>query len=108
VLEVLIFIFSVSGLFAWAYFKDVRHERRDAIQARRMDKLIRDWEGRSTTDLNLGPPYEIIEGASGRSLHIWRCPPTQKLPRGNGILVVSLTVSPDGVIEKGEWKRWGI
>jgi len=109
-MELLLFVFSLSGLCAWALLKDTTREHRDSRQQKRIAKMIGIWTGKPIADVDrqLGAPFEVVDGLSGRSLHVWRCPPNRKLPRGSGVVVLTLTVSEAGVVEGGEWKRWGI
>ena len=105
-IEITTFGLMVLALLAGTLGRDYWRARRDRLRAFQMDLLTREFSNQPLPVLVafLGEPYELHQGLSGRSLHIWKAPPNDKLPQGSGLLTVTVTVEPDGLISEIEWR----
>ena len=79
--------------------------RRDKSRASGMESLAARWKGRAALEVvrEIGDPFEVAEGTSGRSLYIWKAPPATTLPGGSGLLTVIVTVESGNVVDV-EWR----
>ena len=105
-IEITTFGLMVLALIAGTLARDYWRARRDRLRAIQMDLLVGEFLRQPLPVLIafLGEPYEVNEGLSGRSLHIWKAPPNVKLPQGSGLLTLTVTVEPDGLISEIEWR----
>ena len=105
-IEITTFGLMVLTLIAGTLARDYWRARRDRLRVVQMDLLMREFSNQPLAVLVafLGEPYEVNQGLSGRSLQIWKAPPNVKLPQGSGLLTVTVTVEPDGLISEIEWR----
>jgi hypothetical protein len=105
-IEITTFGLMVIALIAGALIRDYWHARRDRQRAARMGALVEEFTGQSILNLvmRIGDPYERMDGTSGRSLYIWKAPPSERLPPGSGLLTVVATVEMDGAISEITWR----
>jgi hypothetical protein len=61
------------------------------------------WEAEQV----FGPPTEIVEGTSGRQLYIWKALNIPRVPNGSSLLVITLTINPDGFVSDTHWQQRG-
>jgi hypothetical protein len=106
-MELLVFVFFFIAFYAVGMIRLGLRSWRDRRQKRELRTLVRDLRGREIriAEHRLGPPHEVVDGSSGRSLWVWRSPPNEVLPDGTGLLILSLTVDPGGRITGGGWNR---
>lgn len=105
-IEITTFGLMVLALIVGTLSRDYWRARRDRLRAERMDSIINEFTNQPLSLLiqALGEPYETAQGLTGRSLHIWKSPPNDQLPRGSGLLTMIATVEADGVISDIEWR----
>ena len=105
-IEITTFGLMVLALIAGTLARDYWRARRDRLRATRMASIILEFSNQPLAMLAafLGEPYEVNQGLSGRSLHIWKAPPNDKLPRGSGLLTVIATVEANGFVSEIEWR----
>ena len=105
-IEITTFGLMVLALLAGTLTRDYWRARRDRFRAIQMDGIVREFTQQPLPVLVafLGEPYEVAPAMSGRSLHIWKSPPNDKLPKGSGLLTMTVTVEADGVISEIEWR----
>lgn len=96
----------VLALIAGTLGRDYWRARRNRLRAELMNSIITEFTDQPLSLLvrALGDPYETALGLSGRSLHIWKSPPNDQLPRGSGLLTMVATVEADGMISDIEWR----
>jgi hypothetical protein len=89
-----------------ALLRTMYKSRRDAKQVLTAQALVAGLHGDRVEKLFpiLGDPYEIERGTTGRDLYVWKFPPAQTLPRGSGLLIVTITTEQE-IIKKFQWKR---
>jgi hypothetical protein len=104
-LEITTFGLMVLALIAGTLARDLWRAGRDRTRASHMDSLVVEFTDQPLPLLVdfLGSPYEVAEGVSGRSLHIWKSPPNERLPKGSGLLTMIATVEEGGTISRIEW-----
>ncbi|MEO8027176.1 MAG: hypothetical protein ABI823_11920 [Bryobacteraceae bacterium] len=103
--EIVVFILGVIVLSTrglWNAYALGRNERR---RKQAMSTLLDPMVGQPITDAveRFGQPAEYVGGTTGRGLYIWLSPPAKRFPKGRGVLVVTLTADPDGVITAANW-----
>ena len=105
-IEITTFGLMVLALLAGTLGRDYWRARRNRLRVFQMDSIVQEFSNQPLPVLIafLGEPYEADHGLSGRSLHIWKAPPNEKLPRGSGLLTVTVTVERDGLISEIEWR----
>lgn len=105
-IEITTFGLMVLGLIIAALTRDYWRARRDRLRRTQMDAIVSEFTQQPLLALvaAFGDPYETATGLSGRALYIWKAPPNQKLPRGTGLLTLTVTVEADGLISEIEWR----
>ena len=107
--EVILLILSVTLLCCYSIAQEVLNNYRDNRRAQAMGNQLSHLPGKTVWEVEkvFGPPTEIVEGTSGRHLYIWKAFNLPTIPKGNGLLVVTLTVGPDGSIAETHWQQRG-
>jgi hypothetical protein len=107
VFESCVFVLFLGACCFWSLLRDHIRERRDRQQAEHVSKLVGGLVGTEiqAVQARLGPPEEVIEGHFGRSLYIWKAPPSQILPYLRGILVVTLTTDAERRVTHAVWRK---
>jgi hypothetical protein len=102
-----VFLFFVGGFFIWLMLSDRLRQWRDRRESQRISEVVNSLHGDEIEAvlMRFGPPHEHYRGSSGRSLYVWRRPPSDGLPAADGLLVVTLTVDPDGHVVDTFWQR---
>jgi hypothetical protein len=97
----------IGGYFTWLLVSDRVQEWRDKKEAERVSSAVNELRAQKISSIlqQLGPPREHFEGSSGRSLYVWRSPPSTGLPRTRGVLTVTLTVDANGEVVESAWNR---
>jgi hypothetical protein len=98
VFEVIFFFVSLTVLGFWLFAREATVDWRRNYRSRRVQALLQKWEGQSVqkAESRLGPPTEIVNGSSGRSLYIWKDPPS--IPKASTLLIITLTVNAQAKI----------
>jgi hypothetical protein len=96
-----VFFLFIGGFCAWLLLSHRLREWRDRKESDRVSALVTALRGNPISEVvdRFGPPREFFEGSSGRSLYVWRSPPSAALPRVRGLLVLTLTVDHGRVVE---------
>ena len=70
---------------------------------------LKDMAGKKAWEVEqrFGPPTEVVTGSSGRQLYIWKALSLPGIPSGGGLLVVTLTIQPDGTVAGSHWQQRG-
>lgn len=94
------------ALIAGTLLRDGYRAWRNRKRAEIMDQYVRDFTGQPAVHLvrEIGDPYEISTGTSGRSLYTWKSPPNHRLPRGTGLLTVVATIESTGLVSELAWR----
>jgi hypothetical protein len=108
-IEIATFLASIWLLLAVSVLRDLWRARRDRLRAARMDQIAAQFTHRPVHEMVLafGDPFEIAEassGAGGRSLYIWKAPPSQGFPAGRGLLTLIVEVGSSGMVDRMEWR----
>lgn len=104
-LEIIVLILfiglAVLGSLVWGLYRYRIDQRRE----KGMDERAAEWKGKTILDIirELGDPFEVADGTSGRSMYIWKSPPSTALPQGSGLLTVMMTVDAGKVVDV-EWR----
>lgn len=100
VFEVVFFFLSLTALGFWLLTSDAVADWRRIIRARHVRRLMRSLDGKPITQAEavLGPPSEIIDGAGGRHLYVWKGPDVQSIPSAPSLLIITMTVDSAGVV----------
>jgi len=107
--EVILLILSVTLLCCYSICKELLSRYRDQRRAEAMRFELSRLPGKMAWEAEkvFGPPSEIAEGSSGRYLYIWKALNLPSIPKGNGLLVVTLTVGADGAVAETHWQQRG-
>lgn len=107
VVEASVSLLFIIGFLTWLLLSERLLAWRDAKDERRVSTLVAELQGNRIAEVlsRFGPPREHFQGSSGRSLYIWRRPPSTGLPRVRGLLVLTLTVDTDGRVVESAWQR---
>lgn len=95
----LCFTFAITAAHrAW-----VRH--RDRCRGRWVAGTLNRLAGRSIGEAFalFGPPFETNQG-TGRVFYVWKSPPSDRFPKGTGLLIVNLLTDQQGQIEETSWQ----
>jgi hypothetical protein len=94
VIETTILILGVLALSAWSFYREYRKSRRDRRDAERLKRSLAKLEGRtlSHAESEFGFPSEVVEGASGRKLYVW------KIFQQDRVVILTATAEPTGRI----------
>lgn len=105
--ESCVFLLFVGGFFVWLLLSDRLRQWRDRREAQRISDAINALRGSEIENIltRFGPPREHFRGSSGRSLYVWRSPPSEGFPLTRSLLVVTLTVDPEGRVVDTSWQR---
>jgi hypothetical protein len=105
-IELTTFSLMVGAMIVAALGRDYWRARQDRVRATRMDHLVAEFTNQPLEGLvlKLGAPFEIAQGLSERALYVWKSPPNDILPRGSGLLTVTVTVEADCVISEIAWR----
>jgi hypothetical protein len=100
VFEGVFFFVSLTALGLWLFAREALFDWRLAYRARRVRVLLDSFVGHqiSYAETVLGPPVEIVSGASGRSLYVWKGPDSRAIPRAATLLILTLTVDASGIV----------
>ena len=107
--EVILLILSITALCCYSIGRELLLRYRDIKRADAMGEELSHLPGKTAwaVERRFGPPTEIVEGASGRYLYIWKALSLPHIPKGGGLLVMTLTVSPDGTVTDTHWQQRG-
>lgn len=107
--EVILLILSVTVLCCYSVGQELLLRYRDLKRAEAMGKELLHLPGKTAWEVEkrFGPPTEIVEGTSGRYLYIWKALSLPHIPKGGGLLVMTLTVNPDGTVSETHWQQRG-
>jgi hypothetical protein len=105
--ELSFLLLFVAGFLVWLIASDRLATWRDRKEANRVSGAIGALQGDEIESvlMRFGPPREQFHGSSGRSLYVWRRPPSEGLPETRGLLVVTLTVDANGRVVETAWER---
>jgi hypothetical protein len=108
VFETAVFVLFLGGVCFWGLLREHFIAKRERRRAEQITILLKSLPGIPIADAKrrFGPPHEEIVGDSGRSLHVWRAPPTEAFPNFPGVLIVTLTADEQGVVTNAVWRRW--
>jgi hypothetical protein len=103
--EPLIFVAALLLLGLWLLSDDLRRRMKEVRRRERLNELVTPMRGQRYEALveTLGPPTELIAGASGRTLYVWKAPAIGRLPHDGRKLTITATVNEEGVAEETGW-----
>jgi hypothetical protein len=107
--ELILLIVSITVLCGYSLARDLYVFWRNQQRADALGRALRALEGQPAWDAEkrFGAPTEVVEGTSGRSLHIWKGERLPGVPPGAGLLVVTLTIEAGGLISGAHWQQRG-
>jgi hypothetical protein len=107
--EVILLILSVTLLCSYSLLQDLARYLRDRRRAVVIFKELNKLSGKHAWDAEqrFGPPTEVVSGTSGRQLYIWKLLSLPGIPKGSGLLVITLTIAADGLIDQSHWQKRG-
>jgi len=107
--EVALFILSVTSLCFYSLGTDLYRRLRDRRRAQAVGQELEGLAGKKAWEVErrFGPPTEVVSGTSGRQLYIWKAPVLPGVPKGGGLLVLTLTVKADGTVAETHWQQRG-
>lgn len=107
--EVILLILSVTLLCCYSIAQEMLSNLRTRRRADAIGNELSQLPGKMAWDAEkvFGPPTEIVDGTSGRQLYIWKSPNLPHIPKGNSLLVVTLTINPDGSVSDTHWQQRG-
>ncbi len=105
-LELSVLVLFILAGYSAALLWSLMQRWQDRRQQRVADEMTRASYGTDITRLihELGDPFEIERGTTGRELYIWKFPPSTTLPKGTGLLVLTVTTDK-GVVTEHVSKR---
>jgi hypothetical protein len=107
--EVILLIVSVTLLCFYSLLQDLvrylRNRKRALVLSQELGKL--DGQPAWEAEKRFGPPTEVVSGTSGRQLYIWKLLALPGIPKAGGLMVVTLTIDPDGAISGTHWQKRG-
>jgi hypothetical protein len=105
-IEITTFGLMVLALIVGTLARDYWRAKRDRARAEAVNRIAVEFTGQPIELLVqlIGPPYETAQGVSGRALMTWKSPPSERLPRGSGLLTLVVTVESGGTISLIEWR----
>ena len=105
-LEISVFIAMAFGFYLVAMVRRAwiarRERRREQILARLVPGFVGSPLDRAMR--TLGPPASVHEGTTGRTLYIWHPPRGEAVPAGEGLVIVSMTVTASGAVDDATWR----
>jgi hypothetical protein len=106
VIEVLTFFLALAILSSLGLLRELRKARRRKDRDRALVRALQPYYDKRVelAEERLGPPTEILPGQQGRTLYIWNDAHPQQVPSLNDVLIVSMTVAPEGTIEDMYWR----
>ena len=107
VVEASVFFLFLGCFCTWLILSDRVRKWRENKETERIAALLNSLEGGDITYAldRFGPPREQFTGSSGRSLYVWRCPPSKGMPPVHGLVVVTMTVDSKGRVVESAWQR---
>lgn len=107
--EVILLVLSVTLLCVYSIAQEMLSNWRTRRRAEAMSAELSHLSGKKAWDAEkvFGPPSEIVDGVSGRQLYIWKSLNFPTIPAGDSLLVVTLTVNPDGSVTDTHWQQRG-
>ncbi|MBM3762182.1 MAG: hypothetical protein FJW36_18275 [Acidobacteria bacterium] len=107
--EVILLILSVTLLCCYSILREFLSNRRTQRRANAIGSELSQLPGKMAWEAEqvFGPPTEIVEGTSGRHLYIWKSLDLPRIPHGNSLLVVTLTINADGSVAETHWQQRG-
>jgi len=105
-LEILIFIAMAFGFYLVAIVRRAWVRRRERRRERVLARLVPAFVGSPLERVMrmLGPPASVHEGTTGRTLYIWHPPRGESVPTGEGLVIVSMTVTASGAVDDATWR----
>ena len=105
-LEIAAFILIVAILYGVAVAGWVRKTRGNKRREEMLERMLGALRGRKIQEAtkDFGEPSEIVFGSSGARLYIWKEPAGPALPRGSGVVVITVNVDPADVVTGSSWK----
>lgn len=107
--EVILLILSVTLLCCYSIGQELLSNLRTRRRADAMGHELSLLPGKMAWEAEkvFGPPTEIVEGTSGRFLYIWKALDLPHIPKGASLMVVTLTINPDGSVAETHWQQRG-
>lgn len=107
--EVILLILSITLLCFYSLGVDLYKRWRDRKRAIAVGLELSTLPGKMAweAEQRFGPPTEIVSGSSGRQLYVWKALSLPGIPDGGGLLVVTLTIEPDGTVAETHWQQRG-
>jgi hypothetical protein len=108
VVEFIVFFVMLVGFVLFSTSRGWLTSLRERRRARFLDAKMQELSGKAVSVAleQFGPPFEDFTGSTGRSLYVWRSPPSDNFPQGPGLLIVTLTAE-NGLISHTDWKTRG-
>ena len=105
-LEIAAFILIVAILYGIAVAGWALKARRNRQREIQLNGMLAQLQGRKIQEAtrDFGEPSEILFGSSGARLYIWKEPAGPRLPRGSGVVVITVKVDPADVVTESSWK----
>ncbi len=105
-LELVVLILFIAVGYSVALIRTLLLRRRDRKQHEAASLIASAAHGEPVEMLmqSLGDPFEIEQGTTGRELYIWKFPPSNTLPKGTGLFVLTVTTD-HGIVTSFHCKR---
>ena len=105
-LEIFVFLVMTFSFYAVCMIRRLWVARRERRRERILARLVPAFVGSPvhSATRSLGPPAEVFRGTTGRVLYIWHPPRAESVPSGEGLVIVSMTVSPEGAVADATWR----
>ena len=104
--EIAAFILIVAILYGIAVARWAAKARRTRRREVQLNGMLAKLHGKKIQEAtrDFGEPSEIVFGSSGARLYIWKEPAGPRLPRGSGIVVITVNVDPADTVTESSWK----
>lgn len=107
--ELILLVVSITILCSYGLLKDLYIFWRNQQRADFLGKALHALEGKPAweAEKQFGPPTEVVSGTSGRQLYIWKAASLPHVPQGTGLMVLTLTIDPQGGITETHMEKRG-
>ncbi len=103
----MLLILSITLLCCYSIVHDIFGSFRAHRRSNAMDHELRLLPGKKAWEAEqvFGPPTEIVDGTSGRQLYIWKALDLPHIPKGDRLLVITLTINVDGTVTDTHYQQ---
>lgn len=106
VFEFVAFILIFAILYGIAVTGWIRKARGNKQREAMLNQMLGALRGRRIQEAaeQFGEPSEIVFGSSGARLYIWKQPAGPALPKGSGVVVITVNVDAADIVTGSSWK----